>query len=141
MEFISEGILENIQKWRFWFWHFWKRSNFEGFSGLAPSKRKIYHKKNMGRLCVFQGTVYTTFHLWVGKIAHHKTHLQCCFCKIRRCFRKSSSFVNFPTNVYNCSRSLLPRRFGGKNLKWEFSIKTSANIWKQVFIFFILRIY
>ena len=57
----SKIFLENIQKWRFWFQHFWKRSHFDAFSGLAPSKLIFFTTKNKGRLCVYRGIVWYQF--------------------------------------------------------------------------------
>ena len=42
--FLKE-FLENIQKWRFWFWHFWKGQIFRVFLGLAPSKMIFFFQK------------------------------------------------------------------------------------------------
>ena len=38
-------FLENIQKWTFWFRHFWKRSNFDAFFRPSTLKTEMKRKK------------------------------------------------------------------------------------------------
>ena len=42
----KNAILSLITKLRFWFLNFRKRSNFEAFSGLVPSKLKFFSNNN-----------------------------------------------------------------------------------------------
>ena len=74
--FLKE-ILENIQKRRFWFWHFEKGKLFNAFfrtrtkkielnwiSRLGPSKLKMFlFFLNKDRLCVYRGIVCAIFNM------------------------------------------------------------------------------
>ena len=64
--------MENIQKWRFWFWHFWKRSNFEAYH---PQNWKNFQQNFKGRLCVHRGIVWYHFQYGFGGGAYSPSPL------------------------------------------------------------------
>ena len=62
MEFISEGIFGKYSKMKTLVLTFLKKDQIlRPFSGLAPSKLKIFPKNFKGRLCVPRGIVDTIF--------------------------------------------------------------------------------
>ena len=60
---------ENIQKWRFWFRHFWRRSNFEVFFRPSTLKTEIFSTIYIGSICayrVFYLPIFRRIEGWKG---------------------------------------------------------------------------
>ena len=55
MEFISEGIFEKYSKMKILFFEIFEKGQIlRPFSGLAPSKLKIFPKKFNGSICAYR---------------------------------------------------------------------------------------
>ena len=68
--FLKE-ILENIQKERFWFWHFLKRSNFDSFFRHSSPKTEIVFNKFLQKW-----TPHTLFTLFWYPTPHMRTSIK-----------------------------------------------------------------